>query len=118
MENDFSEFESRVSVDALDLEFDTYDMFGARRLRKFFNVQKTMVLRGAGWIFKRRGGRMSGVPNTSIGNSIINFSLHLDFFTRGGFAAGEDYAMAVNGDDMVLYCSVAVYDYCQNQMVA
>lgn len=28
VENDFSEFESRVSTDALDLEFDTYDSLG------------------------------------------------------------------------------------------
>lgn len=105
IENDFSEFESRVSLDALDLEFDTYDAFGFAYLRPFFELQKKMVLRGSGFTFTRAGGRMSGVPNTSIGNSIINFSTHFHFFTSAGFRPGDDFAMAVNGDDNVIFAT-------------
>lgn len=116
VENDFSEFESRVSTDALDLEFDTYDLLGFSHLRPHFESQKKMILTGTGWRFTRHGGRMSGVPNTSLGNSIINFSLHYNFFTEHGFKPGRDYAMAVNGDDNVIFCNVEVFECCKNHM--
>lgn len=76
-----------------------------------------MTLRGPGWRFRRTGGRMSGVPNTSIGNSIINFSTHMDLLECHGFLAGRDFAMAVNGDDNVIFCTEEVYAYCRTQMV-
>lgn len=117
VENDFSEFESRVSCDALDLEFDTYDSLGAGSLRPFFELQKEMVLRGSGWTFRRKGGRMSGVPNTSIGNSIINFTTHFEFFQRHGLVPGVDYAMAVNGDDNVLFMTEAAFRVCELHLV-
>lgn len=116
VENDFAEFESRVSLNALELEFRTYDALGLEHLRPWFNQQKKMVLFGDGVRFTRRGGRMSGVPNTSIGNSIINFTLHKHFFDLGGLTAGIDYAMAVNGDDNVIFCNRAAYDYCSESM--
>lgn len=76
-----------------------------------------MTLRGPGWRFRRAGGRMSGVPNTSIGNSIINFSTHMDFLERGGYRAGKDFAMAVNGDDNVLFVTRLAYEHCRANMV-
>lgn len=113
IENDFAEFESRVSTDALDLEFDTYDALGYGHLRPYFEMQKKMKLTGSGWFFTRHGGRMSGVPNTSLGNSIVNFSGHKNFFDAHGFVPGRDYAMAVNGDDNVIFCTERVYKTCE-----
>jgi hypothetical protein len=117
IENDFAEFESRISVEALELEFLTYDAFGiSPSMRESFNLQKNMSLKGGGVSFHRRGGRMSGVPNTSLGNSILNFTLHTQILEDAGFTAGIDYAMAINGDDNVIFCTIAVFDFCRTQL--
>lgn len=116
VENDFSEFESRISVELLELEFSTYDSFGFRHLRPWFDIQKRMDIRGAGWRFRRRGGRMSGVPNTSLGNTIINLTTHLYVLRR--YTPGKDFVMVVNGDDNLIWCTDEVFEFIRADMVA
>lgn len=109
LENDFSEFESRLSIQALEHEFMVYANLGAPEyVLGFFRSQLRMKLVSDSVTFRRRAGRMSGVPNTSLGNSIINLNAHVHVLRSLGFEAGRDYSMLVNGDDNLLFCTQEV----------
>lgn len=116
IENDFAEFESRMSVELLELEFATYDTLGGKHLRPYFEMQKKMDLRGDGYRYRRAGGRMSGVPNTSLGNTIVNVTTHLSVLAD--FTPGQDFVMVVNGDDNYIWCNRTVYEFCVEHMAA
>lgn len=125
LSDDFATYEATTHSDLLDLEFAWYwrqclynakvDGPTATRLRCMladFDRQKRPRIQFQhvfGWTYEREGGRCSGVPNTSIGNSYINAHLHIAALRLFGFERGRDYVMCVCGDDNMILCSQAVY---------
>lgn len=110
VENDCSAWDSTVSVDALKYEARFYQAFTDappefhKLMRKQFkqkceNSAKTVK-------FTRRGGRASGVGNTSLGNTILNLSMHRHSL---GALANQCFIIAI-GDDMLCVCPQALAD--------
>lgn len=105
VENDFSAFEGSISSCVLDAEFSFYASKGCPKeiLADFYRQKKVKVELPVG-TYTRTGTRMSGVPNTSVGNSWVNASLHKAILDAHGYVPGADYAMIVQGDDNLILC--------------
>lgn len=118
IENDFNEFESRIIRELLLLEFSVYEALGLTPLRPFMDMQLKMVVTGPGFTFTRKAGRMSGLPNTSLGNTVVNSSSHLHILRQAGFEPGRDFCFIANGDDNVIFCTEEVFQWCSQNLVA
>lgn len=104
LENDFSEFESRVSVEALEFEFSVYNKLighhkGWPQLHHELKRQLNPVISMDGAQYTREGGRCSGVPNTSLGNTILNMASTIWVLSKLDMKYGEDYVAMFLGDD-------------------
>lgn len=99
IENDFSAFESCIGPELLDLEFAFYDSVVEMpvAVREALRMQKVCHVKVDDFEYRRKGGRASGVPNTSSGNTIINMALLR-------FAVGRPCHMVVLGDDNLVIC--------------
>lgn len=76
---DFSKYDAHVSVELMKIEHDIYlKMLPDDHLRYLLSLQLNMRGRSAFALFSRTGGRASGCPNTTIGNTIINILVHED----------------------------------------
>lgn len=107
VEGDFAEFESRVTVDALNHEFQWYRKLGLDEdtCCDFELQQKVTIIGDLGIKVTREGGRLSGVPNTSLGNSYLNACLYYTILKLAGFLPGIHYVMFILGDDNLILCS-------------
>jgi hypothetical protein len=74
IENDFSRFDTTISREALKFEFSIYEAFGVPEQERFVLQQQlnTIGYTNLGIKYFCKGGRKSGDPNTSCGNSLIN----------------------------------------------
>lgn len=105
--DDFSRFDMTHSHFSLDLGLKVYRYFGLddKRAIAFLKAQMSDVSGRTrlGYYFKRKDGMMaSGVPNTTLGNSIVNLVTHCFFMSKAGYKLGRDFALAVMGDDMLM----------------
>lgn len=113
IENDCSAWDSSVSLDALELEHDFYKRFtnAPTEWLDLFKLQYRQKCYNSGHniCFTRTAGRASGVPNTSLGNTIINLSLHrylLDELNVQGclIAMGDDMLCVAHKQDAARIC--------------
>lgn len=110
IENDYSQFESRVTYEALAANHQFYQDCGAPpKTMEQFSTYYNPVFRLNGRIFKRIASRVSGVSDTSLGNSHINALAIAGILAELGFLKGKDYALIVRGDDSVLFCTHEVH---------
>lgn len=64
--------------------------------------------------YRKRGSRMSGDMNTSLGNKLLMCGMLHSYFTGHlGFVVGVDYAIVDNGDDCVVILSRRAYNRMQ-----
>lgn len=105
VENDCSAWDTSVSVDALDYElrcwqaFTDVDDVWCKLFRQQFE-QRCSNRKGT-VKFVRKGGRGSGTGNTSIGNTLLNLSMH------DHAASGIRCHIIAIGDDMLCICDAA-----------
>jgi len=97
---DHSKFDSHVTVDLLDVEFRFYcSLFNGhnrRKLRRLLRWQrKVQGMTKNGTVYTTPGTRMSGVPNTGLGNSFLNECI-LSRWLRG-----FKHSLYLDGDDSV-----------------
>lgn len=98
--NDCSNWDGRVSIQMLRLEYDVYERCGANRseldvLRQQWHTRaRTMH----GFSYECNGTRKSGDPNTSCGNSLLNAAAHAYFLEH----QNVKYRMIVLGDDITI----------------
>lgn len=116
IEGDYASFESRVNVDLLEKEFQWYERLGAdEQTASDFRIQKKVTYQfyrsGAKLVYTRVGGRCSGVPNTSVGNSYVNALVIHTTMLAGGFRPRVDYVALVLGDDNLIMATPAAYEY-------
>ncbi len=107
IEIDFSRFDRCVSVQALQFEFAHYRRGGATKfVQSLFAEQLHTHGRSKKYDIKYTvpGTRKSGTPNTSIGNSILNFSICGHIMRALGISA---YTMFAMGDDNLVVCNAA-----------
>jgi hypothetical protein len=108
VENDFSRFESTIGTELLECEFRGYvERFGMdpRDLNIFRQQLEQRIYSRYGFTGYRKGGRASGVANTSCGNSYINVALHcaaLRRFLVPHRSLYDQMRMMVLGDDNIL----------------
>lgn len=118
IENDFAEYESRVTVQALQANHEYYCSIGMpKQALDQFRTYYNPIFYIAGQKFRRWGSRCSGVADTSLGNSHANALAHVGAFTALGFLKGVDYAIIVKGDDSLIFCTEAVAN-CKDQIEA
>jgi hypothetical protein len=113
--NDYSRFDATISESMLAWEREMYveakaSTEFAKEFRKQFNYKgvvnyKARHLNGRGTTreqvyYTSIGGRRSGVPNTSLGNTLINFRVIESFMNM--YYPGIDYRCMALGDDLVV----------------
>ncbi len=112
IENDYSQFESRVTYEALEANHKFYSDCGAPpRVKRQFKTYYNPVFFLSGRKFRRIAGRVSGVSDTSLGNSHANALAIAGILAELGFLKGQDYALIVRGDDSVLFCTFEVLEH-------
>ncbi len=111
IENDYSQFESRVTYEALHANHRFYADSGAPpNTRKQFRTYYNPIFRLNGRKFRRIASRVSGVADTSLGNSHANALAIAGILAELGYLKGIDYALIVKGDDSVLFCTEQVLE--------
>lgn len=102
VETDFSKFDSTVSVDALRAELNFYKANGMDAgTAKLFEKTFLTVGRISNEItYRMLGGRQSGVPSTSVGNSYLNGIAHKSILDK--MVGGTNYRLKILGDDMIM----------------
>ncbi len=113
IETDFAEYEARIHVQAMEEQCLFYEHMGASKEEAdIFRMQKEQkggTRTGLRW--KRKAGRASAVPDTSVGNSIINALVHLSYLCGVLGVKPEDHLrMAVLGDDNLLIVSGRLWE--------
>jgi len=99
---DVSRFDQHVSESALKYEFDVYNGIWkeselARLLKMQINTRRVLRVHGEGDIwFRPVGGRLSGVPNTGLGNVVIMCTLLRAYCDR---FPSRRFKLLDNGDD-------------------
>lgn len=90
LEDDVSSFDSSISSSMLQLECEIFRRFGAPRtvLQLMRDCVKTRG-RSKHYKYSRPGGRKSGVPYTSSGNTILNGLMHLFLYAEANNALGR-----------------------------
>jgi hypothetical protein len=104
VENDFSRFDSTISPEMLEIEFDLYELYHPSRTQRQC-LQAQIDCYGQtreGFYFKVKGTRKSGTPNTSLGNTYLNVMVHLYAMETIGYRPGFDFALMSVGDDMLM----------------
>lgn len=99
-ENDFSKWDGHLSEEALECEMDFYEQFGLpdhiMSMLRSQLVSKGRTMKG-GIKFSCRGKRASGVPNTTLGNTLLNFMIH-------NFVLGDiEFKLICMGDDCIIF---------------
>lgn len=111
IENDYSQFESRVTFEALEANHKFYADTGAPpETRRQFGTYYNPIFKLSGRKFRRIASRVSGVSDTSLGNSHANALAMAGILAELGFLKGTDYALIVRGDDSVLFCTYSVLE--------
>jgi hypothetical protein len=114
LENDYSSFEATVSTAALALEFYVYRKFmglSKKEERVFRKQFHQRIFSKYGHKASRKGGRASGVGNTSCGNTVINVCLTLiamEHCLDEKKPLGEQIFLLALGDDSLLFMSPEV----------
>lgn len=103
---DASRFDQHVSVPALQFEHSVYnELFNSPELRKLLRMQlkNRGVARGNdGWFkYEKKGSRMSGDMNTSLGNKLLMCFMAKAYIDH----VGVDIGFVNNGDDCLLFVS-------------
>jgi hypothetical protein len=109
VEVDYSRWDASLGPDAIKAEIDFYerhvgdpagsDFVPVRDLISM--MRRNIRYRGRGqfgWCYQQYGTRRSGDPNTSVGNSLLNAAVNVDYFQ-------DDFTMAVLGDDNLIFCN-------------
>jgi len=100
---DVSRFDQHVHAEALKEEFYCYNKifqndYLAKLLRMQINCSRRIVVEGESIIsFRTEGGRLSGVPNTGMGNVLLMCAM-LRTFCTSRFPE-RDFGLLDNGDD-------------------
>lgn len=100
---DVSRFDQHVHLEALKAEFSVYNgIFKCDYLRKLLNMQmncrRTIVVDGECRInFRTEGGRLSGVPNTGMGNVLLMCVMLRAYFSIN--FPERRFGILDNGDD-------------------
>jgi len=109
LEDDIGKFDASCNEHLLKSEAIMFDKFGAPTATSQL-IHSNVNTRGKtrfGISFSRKGGRKSGDPYTSLGNSIINALIHVVSFMKSrnySFKeAMSNLRMLVQGDDNVLF---------------
>jgi hypothetical protein len=104
LENDFSRFDSTIAPELLKVEFDFYRRFGTTPvIEQCLEAQiHTVGSTREGFLYKVKGTRKSGTPNTSFGNSYLNLMAHMWIMSELDMFPGRDYAIMAVGDDMLM----------------
>lgn len=101
-EIDYSRWDSSISVPLLKTTGIIYSHFGLEGFaKKVFEQQYKLRASSAGIWFEREGMVASGVPNTTVGNSLLNGLITVYLFEKAGGKLGRDFAVMVRGDDMI-----------------
>jgi len=109
IENDYSEFEARVTYQALKANHEFYLSCGAPSpVMKQFMTYYNPIFHLHGRRFRRIASRCSGVSDTSLGNSYVNALAMAGCLADMGFLKGKDYAIIVKGDDSLCFCTADV----------
>jgi hypothetical protein len=99
--SDFSTYDATLGLDALAVENAMYDYFGlpADAHRVLASQVSSPCVTALGVKWRMLGGRKSGDPNTSVGNSLLNAIVHTRMFELlkipltdyRGFIMGDDF---------------------------
>lgn len=113
-EDDFSAFDSTQGAGAHFAEVSVYKLFGPDHVvDTVLNYQKKTVGISKFFRYKTKFTRKSGDQNTSVGNTIINFMVHLyaihEYNSRGNNVV---FKMMALGDDNLLAVKNAGSDFC------
>jgi hypothetical protein len=97
---DFSRWDASLGPEALWLERKVLKPFVRNddAMKVYKNQVSKMGFTARGLVYRVNGGRNSGDPNTSLGNSVINSLVHLWYFQNIGVPCD----LLVQGDDMVV----------------
>jgi len=101
IDSDFSSFDSTISWQAIVCEMEVYSAAGFP-LMILLLLRLQTVTQGkvkGGWKFSCKGKRGSGRPNTSLGNTLLNFILFWNYCQRNGIG----FRMMALGDDTVAF---------------
>jgi len=83
-----------------------YEAFGLKGDRLRVMATQIAPVSGVGrrgCHFKRTGFRRTGVPNTTLGNTIVNLLCYLSYFNSVDALPGRDYVVMVHGDDSIVF---------------
>jgi len=108
---DYSKFDKNQSRDSITAEINCYKAMGlsGTRLRVMqIQAEKTSGVSHHGIYFKREAFKRSGVPNTTLGNTLVNMMAYVSYFDKIHAIPGRDYAVMVHGDDSIMFCSPEV----------
>lgn len=103
-EVDYSRFDSTQSKASMKFSGQVYTKFGMPRSAQYAYSFQTKTLRGRtrrGVRWRRPPMMCSGVPNTTIGNSLMNAAIAYTALVLAGAKPGVDFALMVRGDDML-----------------
>lgn len=106
-EIDYSRWDSSICVEMLKLLEKIYRYFGmhGRELLVYKQQYKLFAESKQGVSFSRTGMVETGVPNTTVGNSILNGLITWFLFTEAGGVLGRSFSAMVLGDDMIAVVS-------------
>jgi len=100
---DFHRWDSTIGPKPLKAEFRAYAKLGCPQgILDLF--ERTIATRGTtsfGLKYELEGGRHSGDPNTSVGNSLLNGALHM--YVLDAMVGPANYRAAVLGDDVIVF---------------
>jgi hypothetical protein len=112
-EDDFSSFDATHSAYSFSWVNQVYARCGlaglALKVMKTQASDQKLTARN-GYKVKRPCFMKSGVPNTTIGNTLVNAAVHYSSFVEAGAKPGEDFVMMVRGDDMLAFLKPKFHD--------
>lgn len=112
IEIDMSEYEARISEEALEHRAKFYEHVGlTQQQADLFRLQKEQVGRtrsGVKW--KRTAGMASGVPDTSLGNSLSTAEATNSYFIQEDYDLEQHMGLMVLGDDNFIIVDHDMWD--------